>query len=191
MTIAKSTFTRLIQSKKKFVPKKKSKHELSVKKDYLAHVLDDDVLRRCRGKFVHDGGICVLDIFDPNLDAQCGVYYFLWDEASCQDFWYGLIIEFLKFLRKANLHLEKDCQTEALNALEVLDFFCSQQFDEICGYEGLDANIVRCAIPRIIRKYNRKSSGYCQYLLNGLTRLSNWYFEQPNNSAEQINAWSY
>jgi len=191
MAISKTKLKRLLKQKSKVIPKKKSKHHLSMEKDYIAHPLGDDVIRRCQGSHAHDGNICLLDIFDKNLDAQCGVYYFYWDEQTCKDFWYSMIVELLCYLRRANFHREKDCFTESLNAVEVLDFFCSAKFDEICAFEGLDPNIIRCAIPRIVKKYNRESSGYCLKLLNALTRLSNWYFEQPNNSAEQISAFSY
>lgn len=219
--ITQKDISRIEKNKRKFVPSKSKKntHYLEGNPDYLAHIIDNDVLTRCRGKFAHSGDIEILDLFDPNLDPLKGVYYYEWTEQTQKNFFFGRIMHHLRFLRSADWTKEPGDKS-GFTAAEVIEWLCSVEFDEICslsnlqvrmkcqsngGYEdpdefkddvyetaifsSLDPNIIRCAIPRIGRKYNREIAGTCKKLLDGLVNFSDWYFEQPVNNAKQLPAW--
>ncbi|GAA5138505.1 hypothetical protein [Thalassotalea piscium] len=221
-SITKTDIKLLERNRRKFVPKSKGikTHELEGNSDYIAHQLDDSILKRCRGKFAHSGDIDLLDLFDPSLDPIKGVYYLHWEEQTCKNFHLGRIMHHLRFLRSADLTIDANEVSESYTAVEVLDWLCSEEFEQVCaqsgmqiqmkpekksGYEDfndgdiddlsligeLDPNLIRCAIPRIIRKYNREPKGYCKQVIDGLARFSNWYFEQPLNTTKQLPAWCY
>lgn len=197
--VTKKQLHQIERNKRAFKPVRVSKkypaHPLSVNADFMPHTLDDDILSRCRGKFAHDGDMDIIDLFDPDLDPHRGVYYFQWTEQNVKDFWYGCIVHHLKFLRYADLTIEYSADSRILTPPEILDFFCSERFDEICNVEGWDANLIRSSVPRIVRKYNKPTAGYCKKIIDALTKLADWYYEGEQstkiNSGNSLPAYCY
>lgn len=193
--ITKKQILQFEKSKRAFKPVKVSKkfpaHPLSTQENFMAHILDDDILSRCRGKHCHDGDIDLIDLFDPNLDPHRGVYYFEWNESLLRDFWFGCIVHHLKFLRYADLTIEYNPESRVITPPEILDFLCSERLDQICASEGWDPNLIRCSVPRIIRKYNKPTSGYCKKIIDALSKFADSYFESGKNSGKTLPDYCY
>lgn len=183
--ITKAEIKELTQARKAFKPRKKL-HPMSELPGDIAHTLDEDLIAKCRSK-QGVGDNILLNIFDPALDSSAGTYHIQWTDDDVRTFWEGYLMKHLSFLRCAEFDRDSDTDEVTMTPEEVLEWFTTQHFDEVCEFLDLDANEIRCQLPGILARYNKGLSQPCKRIIAAFNRLKNYLYEKPTHNPISFN----
>ena len=176
--ITKAQIKNEIARKKQFKAKRKTEHFLAQNSDFIEHRLDDDLIECHQTRKPAPGQEMFFGLMDEKLNAAKGTYYFSWNKEQLILLWEGILYRSLGSLRYIN----------EVSALYVeLDWICSNHFDAICSFLGLDASFIRIEIPKILETYaSPKELATNKYYI-GLKE----YRQDVLNDAEQVTSRTY
>lgn len=183
--ITKAQIKSITKARKAFKPRNKP-HPMDGLPGDIAHRLDDDLIAKCRSK-QGVGDNILLDLFDPALDARAGTYHIQWSEQDIAAFWEGYLRKHLAFIRCGVFERDMSADEVTMTPEEVLEWFTTQHFDDVCHLLDLDPNAIRCAIPSIVKRYNKMLSETCKKYINAFTKLKEFLYEKPTHNPLTLN----